>query len=166
MFREMRRNKQALSAEESIGVLERALSGVLAVTGDEDYPYAVPLSFVYDACGGNGKIYFHCAMAGHKIDAIHRSSKVSFCVVDQDKIVPEEYTTYFRSVIVFGKIRVLEEEAEKLAAAKKLAVKYAPNDSESNREHTIREASTRLCMLELQIEHMTGKEAKELKLGK
>ena len=85
MFREMRRKKQLLSEEACIAVLDRGTSGVLAVSGDDGYPYTVPLSYVY--C--DGKIYFHSAKSGHKIDAIKNSSKVSFCVIDQDKIVPE-----------------------------------------------------------------------------
>lgn len=84
-------------------------SGVLAVSGDDDYPYAVPLSYVYDG----HKIYFHGAKAGHKLDSIVKNPKASFCVIDKDQIVPDEYTTYFRSVIVFGTIRILHDEAEK-----------------------------------------------------
>ena len=96
MFREMRRKRQALSPGDCAAVLCRGTSGVLAVAGDGGYPYAVPLSYGYDG----EKLYFHCAKAGHKLDAIRRSPKVSFCVIDQDRVVPEEYTTYFRSVIV------------------------------------------------------------------
>ena len=72
MFREMRRKKQALSQEACSVVLEKGTSGVLAVSGDNDYPYAVPLSYVYDG----EKIYFHCAKSGHKLDAIDRKSVV------------------------------------------------------------------------------------------
>ena len=75
---------------------------VLALLGDNDYPYAVPISYVYD----DGKVYFHSAKSGHKIDAIQRTAKASFCVIDEDLVVPEEYTTYFRSVIAFGRIRL------------------------------------------------------------
>ena len=107
MFREMRRKKQALPPEECAEILRRGTSGVLAVLGDGGYPYAVPLSYVYDG----EKIFFHCAKSGHKLDAIRQNSKVSFCVIDQDQIVPEEYTTYFRSVIVFGTARILNEMA-------------------------------------------------------
>ena len=98
MFREMRRNKQLLSSEETAAVLERGTSGVLALAGDQGYPYAVPISYVYDG----EKIFFHCAKSGHKLDAIRREEKASFCVIDQDRIIPEEFTTYFRSVIAFG----------------------------------------------------------------
>ena len=108
MFREMRRKKQILSNKEIIELLEKGTSGVLALLGDNEYPYAVPISYVYD----NSKIYFHGAKAGHKIDAIRKCSKASFCVIAQDEISPEKYTTYFKSVIAFGKIRILEDENE------------------------------------------------------
>lgn len=158
MFRTMRRNRQELPAEECLAILERGTCGVLAVSGDGGYPYAVPISYVYD----NGKIYFHSAITGHKIDALTRNDRVSFCVVDQDQIVPEEYTTYFRSVIAFGKLRILSEEDAKRLAIEKLAVKYAPADSASNRTETIEKSWKSFCMLEMTIEHMTGKAAKEL----
>lgn len=96
MFREMRRKRQLLSKEDTQKVLYQGTSGVLAVSGDDDYPYAVPLSYVYDG----HKIYFHSAKAGHKLDSIVKNPKASFCVIDKDQIVPDEYTTYFRSVIV------------------------------------------------------------------
>src|SRR5699024_12832989 len=104
-----RRKKQALSREDCADILKRGTSGVLALAGDQDYPYAVPISYVYDG----EKLYFHCAKSGHKLDAINRNAKASFCVIDQDEIVPEEYTSYFRSVIVFGTMRILTDEDEK-----------------------------------------------------
>ena len=158
MFREMRRKGQALPAEEITAILYRGRSGVLALSGDDNYPYALPISYVYD---GN-HIYFHCARSGHKLDAIQRNCKASFCVVDQDQIVPEEYTTYFRSVILFGRIRVLEDEQKKRAAIEKLAVKYAPEDTASGRQTAIEQEWAPLCMLEMCIDHMSGKEAIEL----
>ena len=160
MFRNMRRFKQALSLEESRKILEGGTSGVLAVSGDDDYPYAVPLSFVYDA--ENSRLYFHCAKSGHKLDAIKRNCKASFCVIDQDHIVPEEYTSYFRSVIVFGKVGIVEDETQKRNAIERLALKYAPADEETNRQKAIHKDYKSVCLLELQIEHMTGKEALEL----
>lgn len=159
MFREMRRKKQALSHDECIAILEKGTSGVLALAGDEAYPYAVPISYVYD----NGKLFFHSAVSGHKIDAIHRNHKASFCVIAQDQIVPEEYTTYFRSVIAFGTMKILQSDDEKRAAIEKLAVKYAPDDSTEHRNNTIERTWNSLCLLEMDIEHMTGKEAIELK---
>lgn len=158
MFREMRRKKQALSKEDCEAILSRGTSGILALAGDNDYPYAVPMSYVYDG----ERLYFHCAKSGYKVDAINRNPKASFCVIDQDQIVPEEYTTYFRSVIVFGTMRILNDNGEKRDAIEKLALKYAPNDTEGNRQKAIDREWKPLCMLEMNIDHMSGKEAIEL----
>ncbi|MDD3368181.1 MAG: pyridoxamine 5'-phosphate oxidase family protein [Lachnospiraceae bacterium] len=158
MFREMRRNKQLLAEEEAIAILKKGKSGVLALLGDDDYPYAVPISYVYY----DSKLYFHGAKNGHKIDAIRKYEKASFCVIDQDQIIPEEYTTYFRSVIAFGKIRIMEDEDEMRKAVVALAKKYHPTDSVQGREDAINREWKPLCMMEFDIEHLTGKEAIEL----
>ncbi|MDE7250986.1 MAG: pyridoxamine 5'-phosphate oxidase family protein [Lachnospiraceae bacterium] len=158
MFREMRRKKQILSEEETIELLNRGTSGVLALSGDDDYPYAVPISYVY--C--DSKLYFHGAKSGHKIDAIKKCDKASFCVIDKDDVVPEEYTTYFRSVIAFGKIRIMEDEAEMRKAVELLAQKYYPASSNEERSIAIDREWKPLCMIEFIIEHLSGKEAIEL----
>ncbi len=158
MFREMRRKRQALNPEECTAILQRGTSGVLALEGDDHYPYAVPLSYLYK----DNHLYFHCAKTGHKLDAIKRNPRASFCVIDQDQVVPEEYTSYFRSVIVFGTIRILTDEQEKRSAIERLALKYAPSDSEAGRQAAIGREWLPLCMLEMSVEHMTGKEAIEL----
>ena len=158
MLREMRRKRQQLSREESIAVLERGTAGVLAVAGTEGYPYAVPLSYVY----ADGKLYFHSARTGHKLDAIRQDDRVSFCVIDQDQVMPEEYTTYFRSVIAFGRARILVEEAERLAAIRLLAQRYYPEDGEESRKAAIDKEIRAVEMIELKIEHLSGKEAIEL----
>ncbi len=159
MFREMRRKKQALPPEECSAVLAQGTAGVLALSGNGGYPYAVPLSYVFD----ENRLCFHCAKAGHKLDAIRQNNRASFCVIGQDQIVPEEYTTYFKSVIVFGTMRILEDAFEKRAAIKKLAVKYAPDDTTEHRSQMIDRDWSPLCMLEMTIDHMTGKEAIELR---
>ena len=158
MFRPMRRSRQALGADACRDVLARGASGVLALLGDGGWPYAVPLSYAFDG----EKLYFHCAREGHKLDAIRREARASFCVVDRDEVVPEEYTTYFRSVIAFGRVRVVEDEAQKRAAIELLARRYFPQDSAENRRRAIEREWAGLCMLEMDIEHMSGKEAKEL----
>ena len=158
MFRKMRRYKQELSLQESQAVLMRGTSGVLAVLGDDDYPYAVPLSYLYDG----SRIIFHMAKIGHKMDAIEKHSKVSFCVIDQDQIVEEKYTTYFRSVIVFGKAHILSEEIEKREAFENFAAKYSPRD-EKGRKAEIQKLFQQTMIVVIEIEHMSGKEAIELK---
>lgn len=157
MFREMRRNKQQLSAEVCTEILRQGSCGVLALAGDDGYPYAVPLSYVFDG----EKIFFHCATTGHKLDAIRRCDKASFCVIDQDKVVPEKFTTYYRSVIAFGRVRILQDKQEILDSIEKLAVKYTPDDAAGRRKE-IDESLDHLCMLEMTIEHLTGKQAREL----
>lgn len=158
MFREMRRKRQALTRAECDDILYRGSSGVLALHGDDGFPYAVPISYFYDGA----KLYFHCAKTGHKIDAILRSPKASFCVIDQDMVIPEKYTTYFRSVIVFGNIRIMDDEREMAEHIEKLALKYAPGDSAENRRNEIEREWSALCMLEMTPEHISGKQAKEL----
>ncbi len=158
MFREMRRKNQLLSNSQSISILEKCSSGVLAVSGDDDYPYAVPLSYVYY----DNKIFFHVAKSGYKLDAIKNNNKVSFCVIEKDDIKPEEYTTYYRSVIVFGKAFILEDDNQKREAIEKLALKYYPNDTQLNRNTVINREYNAFYIMEIHIEYMTGKEAIEL----
>lgn len=154
----MRRIKQALAPQECIRILEKGASGVLALSGDDGYPYAIPISYVYN----DSKLYFHSARNGHKIDAVRQCQKASFCVIEQDHIVPEKYTTFYRSVIAFGRIRILEEEAEIRDSIEMLAVKYHPVDTPEGRLQAINRDFNRLCMIELSIEHLSGKEAIEL----
>lgn len=157
MFRAMRRSNQALSADETVRILERNTSGTLALQGDNGYPYAVPLSYVY--CGG--KIFFHSAKAGHKIDAVQADERASFCVIDQDDVVPEKLTTYYRSVIVFGRVRLLENPDEIYSALRLLGDRYATPFRERTEAEVARDIN-RTAIIELTIEQMTGKEAIEL----
>ncbi len=134
-----------------------ATSGTLALLGDNGYPYAVPMSYVY----ADGKIYFHSAKTGHKVDAIRQHDKVSFCVIAADDVHPSEFTTYFRSVIVFGTARILEDDKEKVEVLRKLGERYSPGD-EAHLSDEIRRGLEHLLIIEINIDHMTGKEAIEL----
>lgn len=156
-FRKMRRSRQQLSKSECEDILETATSGTLALLGDNGYPYAVPLSHVYD----DGKIYFHSALSGHKVDAIMHCDKASFCVVAADDVHPSEFTTYFGSVIAFGRIHIVEEDDEKLHAAVLLGSRFNPDDAEELRKE-IAKGFSRMLVLRFDIEHLSGKEAIEL----
>ena len=160
MFRPMRRNKQQLSEEETIKILNEATNGVLALDGDNGYTYAVPLSFAY----ADGKIYFHAALSGHKLDAIKNNDKVSFCVVTQDKVIEETFTTHFKSAIAFGRIRIVEDnnDPEKLHGLNLLADKYSPHVDTEKREKVINSSIKALVVMVIDIEHLTGKTAREL----
>jgi uncharacterized protein len=153
----MRRKKQLLHTIETEKILRNATSGVLAVSGDDGYPYTVPLSYAYE----NGKIYFHCAKEGHKIDSIRRNEKVSFCVVEKDQIVPEKFTTFFRSVIAFGKARIVSEDAVKRHALELIVNKYSPGLEVAGAEEIRRDFET-VCVVEVAIDYLSGKEAIEL----
>lgn len=157
MFRKMRRKNQSLPAAETDEILRSCSSGVLAVSGDDDYPYAVPLSYAYK----DGKIYFHCANSGHKLDGIRKNDKVSFSVIASDDVKTEEFTTYYRSVIVFGRARILYNDAEKRAALECLAQKYSPGYF-SQGQSMIDKEWDNVCVVEIRVEHMSGKAASEL----
>ena len=157
MFRDVRRSKQLLSNEATEEILHRGLSGVLGVSGDDGYPYTVPVSYAYDA----GKIYFHSANDGHKLDGIRRNDKVSFCVIDQDQVVPEKFTTFFRSAIVFGRAHIVVDDTVKRNALELLAQKYSgsyPNEGAI----LITRQWNAVTIVEIVVESMTGKEAIEL----
>ena len=146
--------------EDTLAVMDRCTNGVLACLGDEDYPYAVPLSYVYY----KGKIYFHSAKAGHKIDAIAKEPKVSFSVIDEDTIVSEKYTSCFRSVVAFGKARIAEGD-ERVEAFRALVEKYSGDQPEEAKHKEITEC-TQAYIVAIDIEHMTGKEAIEFVTAK
>ena len=161
MFREMRRIKQQISQEECIEILTRATSGVLALSGDDGYSYAVPVSFAYE----DGKICFHGAKKGHKVDAIRKNDKVSFCVIDQDVVMPRERTTKYCSVIAFGRARILEDPEEIRHSAVLLGEKYS-HDYRDLYEEEIEETmkAGALCCVEITIEYLTGKIGRQLML--
>ncbi len=152
-FRAMRRTAQQLPHEECFEILHAATSGVLALHGDDGYPYAVPVSYVADG----ESIFFHGAVSGHKADAMRRCDKVSFCVVTQDDVVPETYSTDYRSVIVFGRVSILEDDQRRLEALRKLAVRYAPCNPQSKMDAEISGSFDHTLVAEISIEHITGK---------
>ncbi|MDR7870736.1 MAG: pyridoxamine 5'-phosphate oxidase family protein [Tissierellaceae bacterium] len=157
MFREMRRKKQLLTKDETVKILNACTSGVLGVNGDDGYPYTVPISYVYE----DGKIFIHCAKEGHKIDSIKRDNKVSFSVIEKDDIVQEEFTSYFRSVSIFGKARILTDDSEKEHALTLIIKKYSP-DFADERLKRVKDDTNRTCLIEINVEHMTGKAAIEI----
>ena len=159
MFREMRRKGQLLPAEECEEILRTATSGVLAVYGDDGYPYAVPVSHVYE----DGKIAFHCAREGHKIDALRRNDRVSFCAIAQDEVMPKERTTAYISVIAFGRARIVEDEAGLRRIAEQVGRKFAPDYPDDCRQETDEViAAGRMYCVEITVEHLTGKCGKEV----
>lgn len=155
MFRELRRIKQKLTEEEIKNILEYCNTGVLAVLGDDNYPYTIPLNYLYH----KNSIYFHCALSGHKIDAIKEHNKVSFCVIDQDTVIPETFSTNYKSVVVFGRAKIISDKDEILWAINEIAKKYNPNGKKEDRVKEIELELKRLCIVRIDIDHMSGKQA-------
>ena len=156
MFREMRRKRQELSRERAEEILKGRKLGVLGVNGDGGYPYTVPVNYTYQ----NGKIYFHGAKAGHKYDAMLRDDRVSLAVIDRDEIDAERLTTLYSSVIVFGRVRIIEDEAELIKLGMSFGLQFL-NDPEKV-ESEVKLELPALSMFEITPEHITAKAAKEL----
>ena len=149
----MRRFRQQVSAEKCAEILKREWRGVLAVLGDGVYPYTVPLDFFYDE--GDGKIYFHGAKEGHKLDAIEKCDKASFCVMDAGFKKDGDWALNITSVVVFGRLRRVTDPEKTREKVCKLGRKYHPTDESVEKEWE--NAKSRVLCLEMSIEHMTGK---------
>lgn len=157
LFREPARKKQALSAEDCIGVLKSQKRGVLCVNGDGGYPYAVPLNYRY--CAEDGKLYFHGGKTGHKIDAMQRDARVSFCVTDEGTPDPENWWLTFRSVIVFGRIEWAESYEETVRISREICKSF-PCSEAYIADEISRYGKATLCFV-LTPEHITGKRVTE-----
>lgn len=153
MFREMMRFKQALSREECIRILEEEKRGVLSVLGDDGYPYGMPINHWY--CPEDGKIYFHGGSRGHKIDAIRRHDKASFCVYDSGFRKEGDWALNIRSVIAFGRVEIVEDHDWAMEVSRRLSRKFI--DDEAFIEREVQSSGARTLVFALQVEHMTGK---------
>jgi len=153
MFRSMRRFKQQISDEECIEVLKNAKRGVLSLIGDDGYPYGIPIDHWY--CEDDGKIYFHGAKEGHKIDAIKSCDKVSYCVYDDGYRKEGDWALNIKSVITFGRIKLVEDDEKAKEICIAITRKFTDDDEYLQKELT--NAFPRVQCLELTPEYMTGK---------
>ncbi len=153
MFREIVRKKQALTKEECIEILKNEPRGVLSVLGDDEYPYGMPINHWYNE--ENGHLYFHTGRTGHRTDAITRHDKVSFCTYDQGFRRDGEWALNIKSVIVFGRVRIINDHLEALDICRKLSYKYTKD--EAYIENEITHSGPGVLVFELIPEHMTGK---------
>jgi len=157
MFRKMRRFKQEISSQECIRLLKNETRGVLSVIGDDGYPYGVPINFYYDE--KNNKIYFHGAKSGHKLDAIRRCDKVSFCTHDEGVREGDDWPLHVKSVIIFGRIKEISDPELSEKMCRRLAEKFTDDVEYIDKE--ISGFINAVNLLELTIEHMSGKKIKE-----
>ncbi len=153
MFRKMRRFKQQISDAECIEVLKNTQRGVLSLIGDDGYPYGLPMDHWY--CEEDGKIYFHGAKEGHKIDAIKACDKAGYCVYDEGYRKEGDWALNIKSVIVFGRISLVQDEEKAREICVALTRKFT--DDAEYLEKELKNAFPRVQCLELAPEHMTGK---------
>lgn len=155
MFRPIRRKKNEISMEAAKELLSSARRGVLAVNGDDGYPYAIPINFLYDR--ENEKIFFHGSRVGHKVDAIKNCDKVCFTVLGNETIKAEAWAPFVQSVVIFGRCRLIEDREAVLV--KRLAMKFFPDEETADEE--IARSGKAVQMYEIDIEHISGKEVQE-----
>ncbi|MCC8060162.1 MAG: pyridoxamine 5'-phosphate oxidase family protein [Clostridiales bacterium] len=157
MFRKMRRSKQELSQEECQSILKEEKRGVLSVHGDDGYPYGVPMNFFYDP--EDGMLYFHGAKEGHKIDAIKSDDKVCFTTWSQGSRDADGWSWYVDSVIAMGRAKLIQDAQKTIDIARKCGLKYYPEAEDVEKE--IQRDGSRLQIIALSIEHLTGKRVHE-----
>ncbi|MBQ9250136.1 MAG: pyridoxamine 5'-phosphate oxidase family protein [Oscillospiraceae bacterium] len=157
MFPEMKRVRQKLSEEECIQILKQEKRGVLSVLGEDDYPYGMPLNHWY--CEADGKLYFHGGRLGHKIDAMRRHDKVSYCVYDQGYRREGEWALNFRSVVVFGRVEFIEDRERVIDISRQISYKFT-SDEDYIAEEIRGHAAGTLCFA-LTPEHISGKRVNE-----
>ena len=153
MFRGMRRFKQQIDEDSCIRILKEQPRGVLSMIGDDGYPYGIPLSHWY--AEDEHKLYFHCAKTGHKIDAITACDKVSYCVMDEGYRREGEWALNINSVVIFGRMHIVEDDEKKRRILTNLAHKFT--DDEAYIQKELANDFAHVACLELMIEHMTGK---------
>ncbi|MBN7771942.1 pyridoxamine 5'-phosphate oxidase family protein [Clostridium aminobutyricum] len=151
MFREMRRSDKMLTNEEMTDIMNTAEYGILSTVGEDGVPYGVPVNFIFD--GGN--IYFHSALTGHKLDNIQSNNKVSFCVVKDVELIPDDFNTKFKSVIAFGDIK--EVAAERKQEIYVLILKKFSNDYMEAGMEYIKKAGEQAKVYEIEVKHITAK---------
>lgn len=157
MFRELIRKNKQLSMEECIRILKTERRGVLSVNGDNGYPYGMPMNHWYNQ--EDGKIYFHCGNVGHRLDALKEDNNVSFCVYDEGYCNSGEWALNVKSVIVFGKIEIVDDLDRIVDITTKLSYKFTQDDAYIKDE--IKNHAHRTLLLELTPEHICGKLVKE-----
>ena len=158
MFRAIRKKKNEISIDAAKDLLRSSRRGVLAVNGDEGYPYAIPINYLYDE--ENNRIIFHGAKAGHKVDSLKKNDKICFTIYGNETIKEEKWAPYLQSVVIFGKCHLVENKDETISMLKKFALKYYPNEEMVNKE--IEFSGRGVQMFEIEIEHLSGKEVQEI----
>ncbi len=153
MFRELQRKNKQISMEECIELLKKETRGVLSVLGDDDYPYGMPMNHWYNE--EDGKIYFHCGKSGHRLDALRKCNKVSFCTYDSGYREEGDWALHVKSVIVFGTMEIVDDMDTIADIARKLSYKFTQDEEYIRTE--IEKYAKATLLLQLTPEHVCGK---------
>ncbi len=157
MFRPVRKKKNKIGMEQAKKLLHDARRGVLAVNGDNNYPYAIPVNYLYDE--ENEKIYFHGSRAGHKVDAIKNCDKVCFTVFGNETVKEESWAPFLQSAVIFGRCHPVADQPAAMELLKRFAMKFYPDESMVDEEIAL--SGKAVQMYEIEIEHLSGKEVQE-----
>ena len=158
MFKPIRKKINEIDHSAAETLLQSNRRGILAMNGDNGYPYAIPINYFYDSLAQ--KIYFHGAKAGHKVESLKVSDKVCFTVYGNERIdEAESWAPYVQSVVVFGRCRLLEAGSESIEQLKEFAMKYYPDEALADDQIARNGRATQ--MFEITIEHMSGKQVLE-----
>ncbi|MGM0446370.1 MAG: pyridoxamine 5'-phosphate oxidase family protein [Bacillota bacterium] len=151
MFKKMRRDEKKLSEKKVYDILKTTEYGILSTVGENGYPYGVPVNYIIL----NKKIYFHCAKDGHKLDNIRFNNRVSFSVVNKYELVPNNFTSKYESVIVFGKAKFVDKEIKR-EALRGFIDKFSPSFKEKGYKY-VDNALDKTEIVEITIEDIKGK---------
>ena len=157
MFRNIRKIKNEINQTEVKELLKNSRRGILALNGDDGYPYAIPVNYLYDET--EGKIFFHGAKVGYKVDCIKSSDRVCFTVLGSETIRDEEWAPYMQSAVVFGRCKLIDDEQMAMKRLKDFAMKYYPREDMVLDEIKVSGKATQ--MFEIDLVYMTGKEVQE-----
>ena len=157
MFRKIRKKKNEISTEAAKRLLKNERRGVLAVNGDDGYPYAIPINYLY--CESERKIYFHGSGVGHKVDSLNKCDKVCFVITGKETVKEEAWAPYVKSAVVFGRCHLIEDREETYKMLKRFAMKYYPDEQTADVE--IARSAKAVQMFEIEIEYISGKEVQE-----
>ena len=157
MFRELMRKNRKISTEECTDILKTTKRGILSVIGDDEYPYGMPMNHWYNEA--DGKIYFHCGKSGHRLDALKKSDKVSFCTYDDGYRNLGEWALNFKSVIIFGRMEIVDDMDKIADITTKLSHKFTSDDEYIKTE--IEQSACNTLLLVLTPEHICGKMVQE-----
>jgi uncharacterized protein len=152
-MREMRRKDRLISQEEAMEVLKKGEYGILATVDESGQPYGVPVSYVVL----DGSVYFHSTNAGgHKFDNFTKNSKVSFTVVGNTQVLPDQFATLYESAIVTGEAVLVDDESERIAAFREFLPKYSPAFLAEGEQY-IKTAGPLANIVKIHINEISGK---------